>query len=181
MSTITRRQLLAASAAGTGGVLAGCLGDDGAENGEESPTEPEDSPNSDEAEPEDPDDTGDDDADSETDNPVGSTPTLYYVDVENGLDEARTAHVIVEDDTELIHWSDLTLEAGETRRVERSWDLDPGSYVVSIRLDGQDEWQQVDLTRENSTCYGLFTRIRDSNELNVLLDPAPSGCEGGEN
>jgi hypothetical protein len=59
MSTITRRKLLAASAAGAGGVLAGCLGDDGAENGEESPTEPEYSPNSDEEEPEEPDDVRD--------------------------------------------------------------------------------------------------------------------------
>lgn len=177
MTPITRRKLLAASAAGTGAVLAGCLGDDDPENDEEEPTDqPEDEGNGDDGF-EEPEDSADDDTDTTDEEDAGSTPALYYIDIENGTDESRTAHVIVEDDGELIHWSDLSLDAGETRRVERNWDTVPGSYVVSVRLDGQDEWRQVDLTRENSPCYGLFTRVREGDELNVLLDPAPSGCE----
>ncbi len=177
MTPITRRKLLAVSAAGTGTVLSGCLGDDDEpENGEEEPTDqPEDDGNGDD-DFEDPEDS-EDDTDDTDDDSAGSTPALYYVDIENGTDETRTAHVIVEDGGELIHWSDLSLEAGETRRVERNWEPVSGSYVVSIRMDGQDEWRQVDLTQENSPCYGLFARVRDGNELNVLLDPAPSGCE----
>lgn len=153
MIPISRRRLLAASAASAGAALAGCLGSD-----DETQDDPEDPPE--EA-----------DADDEP-----ATPTLYGVDIENRHDQPHSAHVLVERSGEIVHWSSVDLDPDETGSVERNWDVDPGAYVVSVRIDDDQSWKQVDLTEENSICYAVVPRITSEGDLRILWEKNPDGC-----
>lgn len=176
MNSIKRRRLLAASAAGAGTVLAGCLGDfedpeqsSSVRTGSEGSDDGENGSNESERD-------GSDGAEESDGEDGESMPTLYYVDVENNNDEAHTIHVIVEQSNELVNWSSIDLEAYERRSVERTWETDPGEYTVSVRVDDRRSWERVDLTQERPTCYGVAPRIDDDGDVAIWWERDPPGC-----
>ena len=191
MNEITRRDLLAASAAGVGIGTAGCtgslLGDDGggsADGADESESADGDgSPDSDGTDgtdggAESADDTGD-----ESENTDGTArtalPGLNQVQIENHHAESHTAHVLVENAGELAHWSSHDVAAGENVTLDRTWTDERGEFVVSFRIDDQTTWTQIDLTKERPNCYDVAPRITEDGTVKIWWMRNPDGC-GGE-
>jgi len=187
MNGFKRRDLLAMAGAGVGLSTAGCLGSDDDGNGDGSNGDGGDSAGANDDESGlDGDGGGDGDANSSDggeqadDEGQESTrtdlPSLQFVRVENDHDQSHAAHVLVENAGDIVHWSSHDVGSGEAVTLDRNWTSERGAFVVSIRIDDQTSWTQIDLTEERPNCYGVIPRITEDGSIERLWVRNPEGC-----
>jgi hypothetical protein len=155
-SNVSRRQLVGGLTAAGVGLLAGCLGGDG-EGGNQL---------------------------EGGDGSGGSGSRLAYVRVANWDGLSHTFHVLVERDGDIVHWSSHELDGKgseiPTETVDTSWADDPGSFVISVRVDDSDEWKTFDVTGRDGDCYGIEARVTDDGGQGLWYEEDPDSCTAGE-
>ena len=180
MNGVTRRDLLAAAGAGVGLSTAGCLGSgdggDGSDDPDDQPDEAATNGTDTNATAGDDSDAGDANPDDDGATASAELPSLQYVRVENDHDQPHTAHVLVENGGEIVHWSSHEVTATDAVTLDRNWTAERGEFVVSIRIDDQSEWSQIDLTKERPNCYGVIPRITADGSITRLWERNPAGC-----
>jgi len=115
-----------------------------------------------------------------------SAPILNCLSVTNDTPAARTVHVLVERDGELVAWETVELagkeESGVSRTwIERTWPAEPAPFLVRARIDGRDGRERgdsADLTPGNYIHYDLEIEA-DSATLWKNSVPEPNDqCPG---
>ncbi|KTG08534.1 hypothetical protein AUR64_17815 [Haloprofundus marisrubri] len=96
--------------------------------------------------------------------------------------EAHSIDLIVRRDGELVHWTSHELDGvennvsdGET--LDLSWSETPGSYVISARLDGAENWETFALSDlGDAPCYRLLVKIDHEGRLGIWSMATPDAC-----
>ena len=82
----------------------------------------------------------------------------------NWTDEATSARVRVLLDEDVVADVTYDLEAeGDGRVLDCTWPSDPGQFVVSARLQEDDDWETRDLADPDSDCAALWVMIERSD------------------
>lgn len=116
------------------------------------------------------------------------TAYLAALTLRNHDPEARTLHVLVEQDGEPVYWRSHRLGPrggeGAIVEVDPSWDVDAsGEYVVRGRVDDSADWRTFDLTElppvegeEPPHCEGIELEVREGGVDMLYNLGGPEEC-----
>lgn len=120
------------------------------------------------------------------------TAYLAALTLRNADPEARTLHVLVERDGQLVYWRSHRLGSRDSEdavvEIDPSWDVDAsGEYVVRARVDDSADWRTFDLTElppvegeDPPHCEGIELEVREGG-VDVLYNlGGPEECPVGE-
>lgn len=85
---------------------------------------------------------------------------LLDVAVINWTGETTAVHIRVHEDDELVDEVTYELEPEDEGRVlDCTWPSEPGNFVISARLEDDDEWEKRDVTDPDADCAAVYLSI----------------------
>lgn len=108
---------------------------------------------------------------------LGEDASVELLDVRliNWTDEPVSARVRVALDGETVDEGSYELGAESGRLLDCAWPSEPGRFAVAARLEGDDEWEERDVTDAESDCAVVRVMIEGAPDPPSL--PISRDCE----
>ncbi|WP_207592423.1 hypothetical protein [Halomontanus rarus] len=107
------------------------------------------------------------------------TVELLMVGVINWTDVKTTVQVRVDLDGEAVHEDMVELRPEDDGHIlDCAWPSEPGHFVVSARLENDEEWEERDVTDPDADCAGAYVMIEDTIGSSPAISmPISRACE----